>query len=221
MLLAIDTSTHAISLALYNGNQLVAETTWAAHNRHSVLLVPQIEALLGLAQCQPTNLRALAVAQGPGSFSGLRVGISTAKGMAMALGLPLLALPTLHITAAGQPPDARPLLAVAQAGRGRVCVAEYHWQANTWQPNSPLAIVGWPELIAQHKDRQPSPVMAGEIDAEGQTLLAEAGMVAGAPEFAPRRAGTLAVIAWRLWQANPNASYDPATVGPIYVNEAG
>src|ERR1700730_15028046 len=124
MLLAIDTATRILSLALHDGEQVRAETTWATRNQHTTELMPAIRQLLDRSQVSVTVLTILAVSHGPGSFNGLRIGVRAAKGLAMALNLPLLAIPTLDVIAAAQPgPSASAddsLIAVVQAGRGRV-----------------------------------------------------------------------------------------------------
>src|SRR5258708_4659554 len=133
MILAIDTATRMVSLALHDGEQIHAEMTWTTKNQQTVELMPAIKHLLARSQLNTSDLTVLAVSQGPGSFNGLRIGFSTAKGMAMALGLPMLAIPTLDVVAAAQPASSYKLIdkliAVVQAGRGRVCVGSYRWQA--------------------------------------------------------------------------------------------
>src|SRR5215470_11193675 len=103
MLLAIDTATRCLSLALYDGRQVRAEMTWTTANQHTVGLMPAIREVLRRTDITVGNLTLLAVSQGPGSFNGLRIGFSMAKGLAMALGLPVLAIPTLDVVAAAQP----------------------------------------------------------------------------------------------------------------------
>ena len=105
MLLAIDTATRYASIALYDDAGIVAEQSWRSENNHSVEVMPAIERLLSLQQLSPEDLTALAVAQGPGSFTGLRIGMSIAKGFCLALDIPIIAIPTLDsvVYAAGDP----------------------------------------------------------------------------------------------------------------------
>jgi len=81
MLLAIDTSTRTLSLALHDGDQILAETTWRTANYHTVELTPSIASMLGQGSVAPADLKAIAVALGPGSFTGLRIGLAAAKGL--------------------------------------------------------------------------------------------------------------------------------------------
>ena len=85
MLLAIDTSTKQAGIALYDGARgLIAEYNWHSANRHTEELMPAVAQMLAQASVKPSGLRAVAVALGPGSFTGLRVGLAAAKGLALA-----------------------------------------------------------------------------------------------------------------------------------------
>ncbi|HRE29770.1 MAG TPA: tRNA (adenosine(37)-N6)-threonylcarbamoyltransferase complex dimerization subunit type 1 TsaB, partial [Anaerolineales bacterium] len=83
MILAIDTATRVISLALHRGDRLVAEHTWRTENVHTVELAPQVAVLLAQARVNPPELDALAVCLGPGSYTGVRIGLAYAKGLAL------------------------------------------------------------------------------------------------------------------------------------------
>src|SRR5690349_13904289 len=129
MLLALDTATRLISLALHDGKAVVAESTWVSDNYHTTELAPQVALLLRRAGIEAASLQALAVAIGPGSYTGLRIGLGFAKGLALAQGgrLPLVGVPTLDGLMRAQPPHAGPALALVQGGRGRVLAVTYHW----------------------------------------------------------------------------------------------
>src|ERR1035437_5858080 len=99
MLLALDTSTEMAGLALVNDGRLVAEATWYCGQNHTIQLLPQLAALLIKTGTDIKTISAIAVAKGPGSFNGLRVGISSAKGLAFSLGIPLAGISTLEVEA--------------------------------------------------------------------------------------------------------------------------
>src|SRR5258708_26641276 len=220
MLLAIDTATRVLSLALHDGQQIHAEMTWTTQNQHTVELMPAIRELLEKANFARTDLSLLAVSQGPGSFNGLRIGFSVAKGLALALGLPLVAIPTLDVIAAAQPGFLGTLIAVVQAGRGRVCAGGYHWHTDRWTSLHDLKIVGWQALLSDIGPiKDGDVVISGEIDGEGLSAIAravEAGQVIrlASPAFALRRAGFLAQLAWERWQAGTVS--EPAAAVPLY-----
>src|SRR3990172_5808575 len=99
MLLAIDTATQAASLALYDEDCVRAEVTWQSTGRHTSELMPRIVWMIEQASSAMSDLTGLAVSIGPGSFTGLRVGLAVAKGLALANDLPIVGVPTLDVIA--------------------------------------------------------------------------------------------------------------------------
>jgi tRNA threonylcarbamoyl adenosine modification protein YeaZ len=114
MLLAFDTATHAVTVALHDGHDVVAESTVVDALRHGELLAPGIARVLADAGIGPRQLTSIVVGVGPGPFTGLRVGIVTARTMATVLGIPLVGVCTLDVVGAA---------AVAVAGGRRFLVA--------------------------------------------------------------------------------------------------
>jgi tRNA threonylcarbamoyladenosine biosynthesis protein TsaB len=215
MLVAIDTSTDHASLALHDGLQVRAEHTWESPRRHTVELLPRLAATLDQLGLNPKHLSGVAVARGPGSFTGLRVGIAVAKGLALARGLPIIGVPTLDTIAEAQGKSHRTLYTVLKAGRGRICVATYCWKDNRWQPKAPPRLCTWQKLV---KKISTPTLFCGEISQQGAAALATLGsdlakLLPAAARL--RRAGFLAEIAWR--RLNQSDTDDPATLAPIYL----
>jgi tRNA threonylcarbamoyladenosine biosynthesis protein TsaB len=125
--LAVETSTLAGGVAVVEGERLVAEYLLDVSVTHSERLLSAIDRVLADAGWRPRDLQGLAVAIGPGSFTGLRVGISTVKGLALALGVPVAAVPTLDGMAAAMPWVALPICPVLRARRNEVYAAFYRW----------------------------------------------------------------------------------------------
>ena len=214
MLLAIDTSTSFASLALHDGLQVRVEYTWESPRRHTVELLPRLVAALEQVGLGVDHLSGVAVTRGPGSFTGLRVGIAVAKGLALARGLPLIGVPTLDVVAEAQGRDRRPLCAVLQAGRRRICVATYRWRDGEWRMREEPHLTTWQTLA----EGIASPTLfCGEIDPEGADALASLGEMAVLLPAAARlrRAGFLAEVAWR--RLHRGDTDDPATLAPIYL----
>jgi len=221
MLLAIDTATRQISLALHDGSTLRAESTWPSENQHTVQLIPGIQRLLSQSGLTPSDLTAYAITTGPGSFTGLRIGVAAAKGMASASDAPLVGINTLDVVAAAHPGTySAALIAVVQAGRGRVVARSHHWQKGVWTPRNEMRVFDWPSLIAAVDG---TAIITGEIDPTGLKFLKDA-QASGTPiTIAPggirlRRAGILAELAWSQLRAADSADgFAPALVTPIYV----
>ncbi len=92
MILFLDTSTNTIRLGLAKDSQLVAEHSWESKFRHSEELLPTLEKFLKKSKVKLNNLRGIIVVSGPGSFTGLRVGIATANTLAFILGIPVVGI---------------------------------------------------------------------------------------------------------------------------------
>jgi tRNA threonylcarbamoyladenosine biosynthesis protein TsaB len=223
MLLAIDTATRLMSIALHDGRDLLAEQGWRTDNRHTTELAPAIPALLAHCDVVVSDLTALAVSVGPGSYTGVRIGVALAKGLAAANSLPLVGISTLDTLAAGQPflQSGAGLVAVVQAGRGRIIVKTYRWRKGHWSSHIEPRLMAWDALIASIDGPA---LITGEITAAGFEALEDAKRrevpVAIAPAaFRMRRAGFLAEAAWAQLNENEGGigAFDAARVVPVYI----
>jgi tRNA threonylcarbamoyladenosine biosynthesis protein TsaB len=216
MLLAVDTSTAQVGLALYDGAQVIAEYTWRSSRRHTVELAPAISELL--ARCGSTMdvVHALGVALGPGSFTSLRVGLALVKGLALAKHIPLIGIPTLDILAHAQPASKHPLLCAIQAGRGRFAIGAYKSSRKGWQAQGQARVVTLEAL--QDEVKSPS-VVCGEFTAEEIQKITNENIHLASPAQSVRRPAVLAELAWARWQAGDVD--DEASLAPIYLHTEG
>jgi tRNA threonylcarbamoyladenosine biosynthesis protein TsaB len=229
-LLALDTSTRTVGLAIYDGIQVLAESTWVSHDHHTVELAPAIADALKKCGLSTSDLGALAVASGPGSFTGLRIGMALAKGIALVQHIPLIGIPSLDILAASQPPSSLPLVALLRTGRGRLAAGwylcgadhrgggEHRGQGAEWQPVSQVEVLT-PQELAQ---RIQTPTMVcGELTVEERQLLARKhkNVILASPALSLRRPSYLAELAWKRWQVGQID--DPATLAPTYLHYSG
>jgi tRNA threonylcarbamoyladenosine biosynthesis protein TsaB len=123
--LAIETSTLAGGVALLDDGRVVAEYALDVAVTHSERVMAAVDSLVRDARWHPRDLQGVAVAVGPGSFTGLRIGLATAKGLALALDIPIAAVPTLDAMAAMLPFAAWPVCPVIAARRNEVYVCLY------------------------------------------------------------------------------------------------
>lgn len=214
MLLAIDTATNQASVALHDGFRVRVEYTWEAPRRQTSELAPRLAAAMEQVGLSPKRLSGLAVTKGPGSFTGLRIGMSVAKGLALAQNLPVTAIPTLDAVAAGQSRDRRRLGAVLQAGRGRIAVAFYRWQGGGWRVQDAPRLTTWEDLVEELMEPT---LFCGEIDRTGADAIAtlDDRAVLLPAAWRVRRAGFLAELGWQ--RLNQGAADDPSTLTPIYL----
>lgn len=126
MLLAIDTSTRYAGVALYDGVHILSLRSWHSTSSHTSELMPAVKGILGDRGITPRELDGITVALGPGAFSALRVGISAAKGLALAAGKPLAGVPTLDLEAHPFLGCGLPVCALLEAGRKEVAAAFFN-----------------------------------------------------------------------------------------------
>jgi tRNA threonylcarbamoyladenosine biosynthesis protein TsaB len=215
IILAMDTSTRAVGLALYDGAQVLSEAVWTSNDYHTVELAPAIAEAFQKTGLDAGALGALAVALGPGSFTGLRVGLALAKGLAMARQLPMVGIPTLDILAAAQPRQALPLAAVLRAGRGRLAVGWYQLVEDAWQSSQPVEVLSLPDLA---KKVQTATLVCGELSQEERQGLQQSAPQAllATPAASLRRPAYLAELGWKRWKAGQIDP--PAGLAPIYLH---
>jgi len=125
--LAIETSTLAGGAALLESARVVGEYALDVRVTHSERVMSAVDQLIRDAGWKPQDLRGVAVAVGPGSFTGLRIGLGTVKGLALSLGIPVAAVPTLDAMAAAVPFAVHPVCPVIDARKGEVYASLYVW----------------------------------------------------------------------------------------------
>jgi tRNA threonylcarbamoyladenosine biosynthesis protein TsaB len=192
------------------------EQTWRTRDNHTVELLPYIVLACEQQGLTPSALTAVAVSIGPGSFTGLRVGLSAAKGLALALDIRLLGIPTLDAIAYAHSREQLPVCALLQAGRRRLCVAFYQTTEDRWQRTDDCMLTSPEDLITSF--RQPT-LVCGEIDqdlAESLRNTSPPQVVVANPAFSLRRAGYLAELAWKRFLTGQHD--DPASLKPIYLH---
>ncbi len=218
MLLAIDTSTAQVGLALYDGNQILGEMTWTTRQHHTTELSPALIGLLARSDTKMEMIHALGVAIGPGSFTSLRVGLSLAKGIALARHIPILGIPTLDIIAAAQPLGKYPLIVVIQAGRKRMAIGEYANVEGQWKFQGQIKGATIDELADQLAVKT---YIAGELSVEDRNRLShkKSNAILASPVNSVRRPSILADLAWARWKNNDVDS--AAALAPIYLHVEG
>ena len=132
MELVIDTSSNLAGVVLAHDGEILTELNWQSKQNHTVELLPNLVWLLRQANVDSHSLEAIIVAKGPGSYNGLRVGISTAKGLAFSLNIPLLGISTLEAEAYSFAFTGLPLYPIHKAGREEVATALYQQKKGEW-----------------------------------------------------------------------------------------
>jgi len=123
--LALDTSTSCLSAALVKDRQTVCEINLQVKTGHAGMVLPVIDEVLRRADTPRDGIELIAVGTGPGSFTGLRIGIATAKGLAGSLGCRLVGVPTLDTLAHAAVPSYLPIMPVVDAKKGEIFCCRY------------------------------------------------------------------------------------------------
>lgn len=127
-ILAIDTSNRPLSVAVLEDGNLLSQATCTKSKNHSVNLLPLIDRLMKDAGLEPADLDRIVVAKGPGSYTGLRIGVATAKTLAYTLGRELVGVSSLEVLAAAFPQtERRVLVPLFDARRGNVFAGAYRY----------------------------------------------------------------------------------------------
>ena len=127
-ILAIDTSTASGSIALLEDDRLIAELTTCSQKTHAERLLPSIKGLLEGADARIEEIDCFAVTKGPGSFTGLRIGLSTVKGLAWSLHKPVIGVSTLEALAMNIPYADKPICPILDARKKEVYAGIYKFQ---------------------------------------------------------------------------------------------
>jgi tRNA threonylcarbamoyl adenosine modification protein YeaZ len=217
--LSIDTATDTASVAVSREGKPLAEISWLAGQNHTVNLMPNTLHLFKLIGEELNKINAVFVSLGPGSYNGLRAGLSAAKGLALSLDIKLVGIGTLEVEAYPYADAGLPICVVHNIGRGEIASATYRTSEAGWQKTTEEYIT---TLDALCKTIDTKTIICGEFAAflpnqpDPKKLLAERlGDLAVIHETTLRRAGFLAELGWKRLERGE--SDDIATLQPLYM----
>ncbi|MGD9020078.1 MAG: tRNA (adenosine(37)-N6)-threonylcarbamoyltransferase complex dimerization subunit type 1 TsaB [Desulfuromonadales bacterium] len=220
VLLTIQTASPAGSIALTAGDRLLAEFNLDVRKTPTEWLLQSIEGLLDKTNIKQTDLDGIAVVHGPGSFTGLRVGLATAKGLSLATGCPLLGISSLQCVAMQLPFAGLPVCVMLDARKQEVYTAIYRWEAGGPQPISAETVIGPEQWLAKISGET---LFAGNGAQVYRTLIVRkmGDRAHFAPAFVnlPRAAGA-AALAGREWAAGRTFTADQLMPNYLRPSEA-
>jgi tRNA threonylcarbamoyladenosine biosynthesis protein TsaB len=208
--LAIDTSGALASVAVWD-QEVRAETTWRGGRHSSRTLTAAIDQVLGLAGVDRTALEMIALASGPGSYSGLRVGASMAVGLSLALDAAIVNVSTLEVLAAMAPAQIARILPAIDVGRGRYATALFHREERGVEQRAEIASADFDGLV--DLARREDALLIGDFPA-GEPPPSGIHLFSGSAAL--RRSGVLAELAAQRW--TPESSAATAEPQLIYLN---
>ncbi|AEB30463.1 putative chaperone or protease [Carnobacterium sp. 17-4] len=151
--LAIDTSNQAMSIAVLDGERIIGEITTNIKRNHSERLMPAIDELMNDVQWKPSELDRIVVAKGPGSYTGLRIGVTIAKTLAWTLGVELVGISSLKTLAGNCESSTHYLVPLFDARRKNIYTGLYQWQNGNLVQVEPDTHIS-AELWAEHLSRR-------------------------------------------------------------------
>ena len=219
-ILAIETASSVSSVAVASEGKLRAEVTVEAGRTHSETLLSHIEGALSFAGVERPMLTGVAVSIGPGSFTGLRIGLATAKAIAYGLGIPLVGVPTLAALALAFPVPGVCRLALMDAQKGNAYAGLYEWKAGALHEVRPVCVAPLAEAVAEAAALGKPVVLTGELVKKRRARLGELPEnVALAPaHFLTARASCVAWLGQERLSAGE--SDDPMTLEPFYIRRS-
>ena len=202
-ILALDSSGLVASVAVIEDEEMIAEYTINYKKTHSQTLLPMIDEMAKMIELDMATIDAIAVAAGPGSFTGLRIGSATAKGLGLALDKPLVAVPTLEAIAynlAGTKALVCPLM---DARRNQVYTGVYYFDGSTIKTLKPQCAQDIEEIIAYLNEENRPVIFLGDGVPVYQTIIEDKMRLEYS--FAPahlnrQRAGALGTLAKAYYQ---------------------
>jgi tRNA threonylcarbamoyladenosine biosynthesis protein TsaB len=196
-ILALETTSFSGSLALLEAGQLLYETRLPVAQSSAQSLASEIELALRAINWPVATLQLIAVTVGPGSFTGLRVGITTAKTLAYALSAEILGVDTLDVLAQQVEVSASRIHCVLDAQRNELFAATYVANAASRQPLKTTHIVSLANFLEQ---LQPGDIVCGPVLSKINQHLPTDVIVAPEKDWQPR-AATIGVLAWQKYLA--------------------
>ena len=161
-ILAIDTATQVSSVAVLKEGRLLAELTMQGKLTHSETLLPHIEQVLKMAAVAKEELTGIAVSNGPGSFTGLRIGLAAAKAMSYVLGIPLVGVSTLQALAYQLPTPGVRVMCLLDAQKGNAYVESYRWENNSLQVVDSVQVAKITDIVAACANMNEQVILLGD-----------------------------------------------------------
>jgi tRNA threonylcarbamoyladenosine biosynthesis protein TsaB len=218
--LTIDTTTKITALSLAESGKLIGEGFLHTGKTHSERLIPMLDQLLNAADWKLRDLDFIGVVRGPGSFTGIRIGIATAQGLAQVLGIPLMGLTSLDVLAWAGKNRQEETVVILDARKNEYYYARYRWREQQKELTAePQAITPEHLLEELRKNKQKFYFVGDAVPGAQEYLKLELGERAIIPEeyqYLPRGAYA-ACETWEKWLGSAKQSQDQSKLEPLYI----
>lgn len=219
-ILGIDTSTMAASVAVLEDDKLICEYTVNTKKTHSQKLMPMIENMLNLSEIDITEIDAIAICIGPGSFTGLRIGMATAKAMAHVNNVPIIGVNSLEMLSANMDLCDKKICAILDAQRNQVYTAKYILEDSKMKELGEIDIVPIDILLEEIENSNEQWIILGEAAYKYKNKIENISNVTIAcPGNNITRASSLCFVARNKFMENKDVHncYD---INPMYIRKS-
>jgi tRNA threonylcarbamoyladenosine biosynthesis protein TsaB len=221
-ILSIDATGNVASVAIVENEILVGELTTNFKKTHAEMLMPMVSQILALTETALTDIDYIACSGGPGSFTGLRIGAATAKGLAFGAKRLIIPVPTLDAIAYNVFNPSDIIAPIMDARRHQVYAAFYQWENNGLSRLSEYQALDVIEMTERLKVYQKRIVFLGDGVPVYKECLETSGLNC---VFAPahlnmQRAGSVGTLAMRLIEKDKNAAVEGKDFAPFYLRQS-
>ena len=219
-ILGIDTSTMAANVAVLEDDKLICEYTINTKKTHSQKLMPMIENILKLSDLDIKEIDAIAICVGPGSFTGLRIGMATAKAMAHVNNIPLIGVNSLEILGANMDLCNRNICSILDAQRNQVYMNKYILKDDKITELEEISIKPIDELLEEISSSNEDWVLVGEAVYKYKEKIEEiSNITIPSPANNITKASTLCFVARDKMLANDQV-YNCYNINPMYIRKS-
>ena len=219
-ILGIDTSSMAASVAVIEDNKLICEYTINTKKTHSQKLMPMIENMLGLSDLNVREIDAIAVCEGPGSFTGLRIGMATAKAIAHVNDIPVIGVNSLEALAANMNLCDKKICSILDPQRNQVYTGRYQYEGTKLVEIKEIGIQQIDELLEELAQSGEQWILVGEAVYKYEDKIREISNIEiPAASNNVTKAGSLCSVAKVKFDEGKDI-FDCYTVNPLYIRKS-
>ncbi|MGL5693616.1 MAG: tRNA (adenosine(37)-N6)-threonylcarbamoyltransferase complex dimerization subunit type 1 TsaB [Peptostreptococcaceae bacterium] len=219
-ILGIDTSSNASSVAVIEDNKLICEYTVNTKTTHSQKLMPMIENMLLISGLNIKEIDAIAICIGPGSFTGLRIGMATAKAIAHVNDLPIIGVNSLEILGSNMNLCDKKICSILDAQRNQVYMGKYEFKNDKVVELQPIDVVEIETLLEEISNQSEEWIMVGEAVYKYEDKIKEISNIKiPAPSNNVTKASSLCSIAIKKYSENIDV-YNCYNINPMYIRKS-
>ena len=219
-ILGIDTSTMAANVAVLEDDKLICEYTINTKKTHSQKLMPMIENMLKLSDLEIKDIDAIAICVGPGSFTGLRIGMATAKAMAHVNNIPLIGVNSLEILGTNMDLCNRKICSILDAQRNQVYMNKYILEDNKIKELEEISIKPIDELLEELSSSDEQWVLVGEaVYKYKEKIESISNITIPSPANNITKASSLCLVGRDKMLANEDV-YNCYDINPMYIRQS-